>query len=308
MQVIDGDGHFLEPVSLWTEFVPASMRDRIYPVYDGERIEKIVVGDLIIPHRAPHDFPFASGDTLRPGGLREGRIGMRPYEQAEPAGWDATLRLAMHDSEDIVAAVIFPTRGLTFGAVTDAEVAVTACRAVNDWAATYASVAPDELYIVTSLPDHFPELAAVELARCVERHGFVAGSVRPNPTVDGRNLDHPDFEVLWSAAVELGVPMCCHNASEASRRQLAWDRLGKNFLTAHAAVHPLEAMVAFATLYQGGVFDRHPELHVGFMEATCGWVPFWLERLHEHWEQVGWVVGAKQDPREVFRRALRRGL
>ena len=32
MHVIDGDGHFLEPVSLWDEYVPAAMKDRIHMV------------------------------------------------------------------------------------------------------------------------------------------------------------------------------------------------------------------------------------------------------------------------------------
>ena len=73
------------------------------------------------------------------------------------------------------------------------------------------------------------------------------------------------------------------------------------FVTEHAMVHPFEMMAAFASLYQGGVFDGHPRLRVGFMEAACGWVPFWLERLHEHWEKFGWLNGLKSDPQAIFR-------
>ena len=35
----------------------------------------------------------------------------------------------------------------------------------------------------------------------------------------------------------------------------------------------------------GGVFERHPKLRVGFMEAGVTWVPYFLDRLHEHWEK-----------------------
>ena len=36
----------------------------------------------------------------------------------------------------------------------------------------------------------------------------------------------------------------------------------------------------------GGVLRRFPELRVGFLEAGVGWLPFWLERIDEHWEQM----------------------
>ncbi len=301
MLVIDGDGHLVEPPELWSDYVPTGMRDRIRlePADDGLP-GRLVIGEYVLPLFVA-EAPFGYGDSLRPGGLKPGRVENLRYGQSEPGGWDAHKRLEVHDAEDIVAAVMFPTIGLHFGSVTDPEVAVAACQAYNRWAADYASAAPDELLVIPALPGHFPELAAQELRRCVEEYGAVGAGIRPNPTVDGRKLDHPDFEILWSTAEDLDVPICCHNIAWRDRDQLAWDRNFGNFITLHTAVHPLEAMVAFSTLYQGGVFERHPGLRVGLMEATCGWVPFWLERLHEHWEQVGWLVGSKEDPREVFR-------
>ena len=34
----------------------------------------------------------------------------------------------------------------------------------------------------------------------------------------------------------------------------------------------------------GGILHRFPKLRVAFLEANTGWLPFWLERLDEHWE------------------------
>jgi predicted TIM-barrel fold metal-dependent hydrolase len=51
-------------------------------------------------------------------------------------------------------------------------------------------------------------------------------------------------------------------------------------------------MLAFGALFKARMFDRHPTLRVGFMEAACGWAPFWLERLDEHTE----VVAGQFDP------------
>ena len=49
----------------------------------------------------------------------------------------------------------------------------------------------------------------------------------------------------------------------------------------HACSHPMEQMMAFLSLLEGGVLDRHPSLKVAFLEAGCGWLPYWLWRLDE---------------------------
>jgi uncharacterized protein len=135
----------------------------------------------------------------------------------------------------------------------------------------------------------------------VEQHGFVAAAVRPNPLLDGRCLDHADYEPLWRAAADLDVAICIHNAASSDRPQLV-DGRTHDFLTHHAAAHSFEIMWAFATLYAGGVFDRYRSVRFGFMEAGCGWAPFWIDRLDEHFEQIGWLVepNRTRSPREVF--------
>ncbi len=301
VRVIDGDGHFIEPLSLWTDYVPVAMQDRIRVVHDVcGNADHLLIGDVTRSFLLPEGAQFGMGDYLTPGGLQPGPPRKRRFEDATPGGWDMAERLTMHDRDGIAGAVLFATRGLQIGSVTDPDVAVAAARAINDWAADYAGGAPGEVYVTATLPDHFPDLAAAELRRCVEHHGFVAGAIRPNPTVDGRELDHPSYDILWQTAQELEVPICCHNLMDFCRDQLGQSRM-RNFVTEHSAVHPFEMMAAFASLYQGGAFDRFPGLRVGFMEAACGWVPFWLERLHEHWEKFGWLAGLARDPREIFR-------
>jgi predicted TIM-barrel fold metal-dependent hydrolase len=59
-----------------------------------------------------------------------------------------------------------------------------------------------------------------------------------------------------------------------------------SILTVHAFTHPVGAMLAVTCFTVGGILERHPGLRVGFMEAGVGWLPFWLERLDEHWEHV----------------------
>ena len=43
------------------------------------------------------------------------------------------------------------------------------------------------------------------------------------------------------------------------------------------------------------------KLRVGFMESGCGWLPFWLERLDEHWELTPeQAPGIYRKPSEYF--------
>ena len=43
-------------------------------------------------------------------------------------------------------------------------------------------------------------------------------------------------------------------------------------------------LASLMSMLIGGVIHRFPKLRVGFMESGCGWLPFWLERIDEHWE------------------------
>jgi len=54
---------------------------------------------------------------------------------------------------------------------------------------------------------------------------------------------------------------------------------------AHAAAFPMDIMLGLTAVLAGGVMERHPDLRVAFLEAGCGFVPSFLERLDEHYEK-----------------------
>ena len=63
-------------------------------------------------------------------------------------------------------------------------------------------------------------------------------------------------------------------------------------------------VVAFLALLEGGVLERHPKLRVAFLEAGCGWVPYWLWRLDQRYKNVGFEVEqhVKMKPSDYFTR------
>ena len=72
-------------------------------------------------------------------------------------------------------------------------------------------------------------------------------------------------------------------------------------LTVHALTHPLGNMMGIMCFTVGGVLHRFPKLRVAFMESGCGWLPFWLERLDEHWERMPeQAPGIDRKPSEYF--------
>jgi predicted TIM-barrel fold metal-dependent hydrolase len=56
-------------------------------------------------------------------------------------------------------------------------------------------------------------------------------------------------------------------------------------------------MFALTALVSGGVFDRHPTLRVAFLEAGAGWLPWFVERLGEHYRsRRDWIPDGWQRP------------
>ena len=63
-----------------------------------------------------------------------------------------------------------------------------------------------------------------------------------------------------------------------------------NFFHGHMVAFPFEQMIAVMSVITEGVFDRFPGLVIGILESGVGWVPFWFERLDEHYEKLANLV------------------
>jgi predicted TIM-barrel fold metal-dependent hydrolase len=60
-------------------------------------------------------------------------------------------------------------------------------------------------------------------------------------------------------------------------------------------------MIAVSCFTVGGILHRFPKLKVAFLEAGVGWLPFWLERLDEHWELTPeQAPGIDRQPSDYF--------
>jgi predicted TIM-barrel fold metal-dependent hydrolase len=256
--VIDADGHGGEAAD-WPRLLPAPMQER-YAQWRKRCAEHF--GRLPLP-----------GEGLaRKGDPFEQRAGML----------DPQARLADMDLEGIDVTVTFPGGAGEEWALLDREFAIALCRALNDAKAAFCARAPGRVFAVAKLPMIDPAAAAEELRRAVTRLGL-RGMVTPQH-IRERNLDDPAFDVVWSEAQRLGVPVCVHGGGQAPDQcPVAIDRF-RTRLEVHALTHPLGNMIALDCFTVGGILARFPSLRVAFLESGCGWLPFWLERLDEHYE------------------------
>jgi predicted TIM-barrel fold metal-dependent hydrolase len=216
-----------------------------------------------------------------------------------PGMWDPRARLDDMDLEGIDVAVLFPPGAGEEWALLDPPFAAALCRALNDARAEYCAFAPGRLHAVAKLPLIDPPAAADELARCVEDLRMV-GAVVPQH-VRERNLDDPAYDCVWAAAAALGVPIAVHGGGQAPDQvPVVVDRFSTR-LAQHALSHPVGHMMAVTCFTVGGVLARHPALRVAFMEGGIGWLPFWLERLDEHYEMLpGQAPAIDRPPSEYF--------
>ncbi len=215
-------------------------------------------------------------------GIKQTR-GTAKLDSLERAGMtDPKSRLADMDLEGIDQTIMFPGGAGEEWAGLDRDFAIALCRTLNDARAEFCRHDPVRLKSVAKLPLIDPEAAAAELRRAITELGMV-GMVTPQH-VREKNLDHPSFDVVWREAERLGVPVCVHGGGQAiDQVPIGVDRWSTR-LEMHAFTHPVGQMLAVMAFTVGGILHRFPKLRVAFLEANTGWLPFWLERLDEHWE------------------------
>jgi uncharacterized protein len=290
-RVLDSDLHTMEPDGLWERYLEEPFK-KFAPAFvrrseNASNQPLIRVGTLEIGEMSKRpQSAFVGKDLQRRAFARHPH-----YEVAHARGYDAESHVAAMDIEGIDVAVIYGTRGRQVQMHDDLEpeVAAALARAHNNWTRDFCAHNPERLKFAAQLSFHDVGLAIREARRAVRDLGAVAVIGNPNP-VRGRHIHDPEFEPLWTAIEELGVPVGFHPTGQASLR----DDIARRYLDhpngrviGVAGRNPMELMLAFASFAAGGVLERHPGLRCAFLEGTCGWLPWWLWRLDEAWEKFG---------------------
>lgn len=310
--IVDADRHTIEPLELWQRELPERWK-KFAPYYGWpDRAEF----DLAVARRFAGETPptveplplvMQDGQPLTRGLSIEAQVELALVTRPRVATWWSGStpfgHLAAMDHAGIDVGCLIPTWASYLLAVDESEpeLAHACARVYNDWLSSYVKAAPERLVPVGVIPRHDPRAALSELARIQER-GWTALVTRPNP-VAGRTLGHADWEPLWQACAESNITLILHEGTHARVTTTGADRFTTRFAQ-HACSHPIEQMLAFTSLLEAGVLERHPSLKVGFLEAGASWVPFWLNRLDYEFEQLRGEVRGRVNikPSEYFKR------
>jgi predicted TIM-barrel fold metal-dependent hydrolase len=305
--VIDADGHILEPPDLWERHIEPRYRNTCPKlIVDGDGTEYFrLEGDYAIDlgeneKKVKRKFGGLGTIGARDGGLDSLEIG---YLAGQKGGFDPHARIADMDRDGIDAAFLYPSLGLFVGTIEDPDFAAASARAYNRWLALeYCAPYPDRLFGVAMLPMQSVPHAVRELRYAVEELGYRAAFVRPNPYGD-RVLHSRDYDPLWQAAQDLGCAIGVHSGAKSGQPELGVERFRHSFAVSHFVAHTFEMAAAATSMIMCGVCDRFPGLRVGFMESGGGWMAGWLDRMDRHFDDKGMNdTGLTTRPSEIFRR------
>ena len=279
VEVVDADAHMIEPPPLFGELLTR------FPEQIGLRSDTHL--GVTVEGRP---YPDAEG----PGAGCPPEHGMTTAEGVDPTTPEGVLANA--DADGIDAMVMFPSFGLCVPTIRDRALGSAVARLYNEWAAEFCAAGKGRLFAAAVVPIEHGEDALAVMGEAKEL-GLVC-TVVPPALVD-RNLDHRDLDPFYAAAAEMGMALGVHGAPGIHLPKIGVDRF-TNYIQVHCISFPFDQMTAMTALVSGGVFDRHPRLRVAFLEAGIGWLPWFVERLHEHYESRGdWIPdGWRRPPAE----------
>jgi len=179
-------------------------------------------------------------------------------------------RIADMDAEGVDKQLLFPQRlfGLFFQQRGDIDLRGEIFRCYNEYMSEVCSQAPGRLYFV-AIPNYWePEnaRASIQQAKALGASALMV-PINPRQDAKGRPIRYndPAMDQFWAAVAESGLPLCFH--------------IGENIpddLPGAAATYVLGQFAGFrsswGTLVYSGLFDRHPDLKVVFVEAAISWV------------------------------------
>jgi predicted TIM-barrel fold metal-dependent hydrolase len=305
--VADSDMHLMEPADLWTRYIdPAWRHAAPMGLSELQRDMRVRVKN----HNLTRTGPVRANPVTA-------TIGWKPqqdsaYGPAEARGWDAVSQLDAMDAEGLDVAVLFPSRGLFVLGLDSAEqmgtdglepgFATAISRAYNDWLHDFCAEDPNRLLGAGLLAPHDIDAAIAETRRCVEELGFKTVMLYPG-CVNRRAWHDPCYDPLWAECERLGVPISFHGGGQNYLRPDFSLEVFDTMMMWHTFGQPLGIMAVTVSFTGGGVLQRFPNLRVALLEGNCGWAPWLLQRLDEHWEWLGDkdAPDLERAPSEYFR-------
>ena len=280
LHTIDVDQHLFESRTTWSDYIEPAQKADALTIADDEagwpwlawRGNRLIPLEVPIPERSS----LIGEDRLR---RLRGERAPASFDDLVPDSYRlASARLASLTTFGLDAAVLFPNYGLMWEQqlASDRHAQRANARAYNRFVADVCSDGDGRLFGVAHVLLHNPAWAVEEIRR-VRAQGVRLAMIAPAP-VDGKPLSHPDFDPVWAAFSDEGVAPVFHVSNFESPLHPAWhaqeQEEGEQLFDSIFLY--LAPAVALANLILTGTLERFPDLRLGVVELTAGWVPHFL--------------------------------
>jgi predicted TIM-barrel fold metal-dependent hydrolase len=274
-RIISADCHINEPPWVFDR-VPAEYRDRAPRMLRGEDGGDGWSFDGNPPKRT-------LGVEAMAGRSEGDRVTGLRFDEILPGNYDGAAHVADMDIDGVDVSVVYPALSIFTYVEPDRALALACMRAYNDWVIQdFQGASPGRIVGLPLIPvDDGPEVAVAELERLVHagaRAGFIPG-------FPARPYHDPWYDPLWQAASTIGVPLTMHRTFGGKPPASDWTELMEQQVTVAGTVERFFSGVRPLTYaIFGGVFERHPELHLIDAEINMGWIPFWAETMDQQFD------------------------
>jgi len=300
---VDADGHILEDKNLWENYLENKYKPKALRLKrDRSGLEYMEIEGR--PSKFLSGGMFAGLTAM--GVTQMGRNsadygGMAPFGAMDP-----TERLTRIEKENLEAAFLYPTLSLLYEVeTTDPEMAQAYTRAYNRYIVDFCKGSGGKLLPIAHLSLGDPQAAADELERAVKdgcKGAWVCQFVMTR-----KPHAHPDHDVVFAKAQELGVPFGIHPSLEpvwAMSGRYDWSYLrGQFFFNNVVASDSIRH--AFTSFYQYATFDKFPKFKLVLLEAGASWIAYWLDRLDAVYKSgIGRTLPLKEKPSFYFDRQV----
>jgi predicted TIM-barrel fold metal-dependent hydrolase len=253
--LVSADSHVNEPRDLWSENLPPSLRSQAM-----EGIESGEDGSWNVVFNGTHVFKRDMAS-----------------EAERLAVLDPDKRFEILRSEGIVAETIFPTIGLYVWMLEDPKGGQASCHVYNEWLYDTLQRHSERFCCAGLIPVWEPENAASEVERVAEL-GLRAVMLPSHTTIA---WNHRVWDPMWDAIDAAGLPVVMH---QGTGFDTIWYRGPGATVANLVSTETIGPRVA-TLLATSGVLERHPNLHVVFVEFNTGWLA-WVEELMDYYDKV----------------------
>jgi aminocarboxymuconate-semialdehyde decarboxylase len=237
-----------------------------------------------------HHVPAAFADAVVSGRCRvAGTVDTSGPDPVVTVGNGFKLRLTQRLTDPAAAIAAMDAAGLDAVAPSLAppirqydagpEIALDACRLINDSFAETAQAFPGRFHPLANVPLQDPDAAAAELRRCMLELGLRGVAIGTN--VEGENLGDERFRPFWRAVAELDPFVFLHPETVMG----AADRLRRHELENFVGF-PVDTAVAAASLIFDGVYQQYGRIKTCFAHGG-GAFPYLISRWeHGYWQRI----------------------